>query len=75
VPRYAPSAVVLGGGSEKLSPIGPSYGNRMREQSLESADEGLRIVIESHLLEHAATVVVNALTGEFSLFIEGKEST
>jgi hypothetical protein len=46
----------------------------MREQNLESADEGLRIVIESHLLEHASTVVVNALTGEFSLFIERKES-
>jgi hypothetical protein len=46
----------------------------MGKQNLESPDEGLRIVIESHLVQHASTVVVNALTGELSLFIEAIES-
>jgi hypothetical protein len=45
----------------------------MCERNFESPDEGLRIVIQSHLLQHASSVVVNALAGEPSLVIEAED--
>src|SRR6266496_5539405 len=45
----------------------------MSEQRLQASENTLRIVEEPHLMEHASTVVINALSGGRSLFIERED--
>jgi hypothetical protein len=42
----------------------------MGAECLESPQKRLRVVIESHLLEHASAVVINPFSGELPLFVE-----
>jgi hypothetical protein len=45
----------------------------MRQQRLHPAEEGLRVVVEAHLLQYASPVVVDALAGQPSVLVEGEE--
>jgi hypothetical protein len=60
-------------GPDKSARIGSRNCDRMRNQRFKSPEEGLRIVVESDLMQDAPPVVVNSFTGELSLFIEREE--
>ena len=62
-------------GLEKLARAGARNGDRMCQQRLDSTNEGLRIVVEPHLMQHASAVVVNAFAGNLSLFVERVKAT
>jgi hypothetical protein len=55
---------------KELMRTGSSNRDRMSEERLKSPKNGLRIVVEFHLVQHASPVVVNALTGKRSRLIK-----
>ena len=46
----------------------------MGEESLKSSQDRLRIMVETHLVEHATAIIIDAFTHELTLFVERVES-
>ena len=57
-----------------LAGIGSRNGDRMCGERLDSSEKRLRIAVETHLLQHASAIVVDAFTGELPVLIEHVET-
>lgn len=64
----------LSGSPGDLPRISSSYRDRMCQESLKASKKALRIMVEPDLVQHGASIVVDAFTRQLPLLIECVES-